>query len=123
MLGNTALRVQMPEPRFKVRLAIFHGLDQQNLMTDYSVNMSTGGIFVETAHPMPENTPLLLEFMLPVNDTLVTCKSRVAWTNAPGDMKAHNLPTGMGLQFMDLSLENVHAIRSFITEDGLAPTW
>jgi hypothetical protein len=29
----------------------------------------------------------------------------------------------MGLQFLDISLENMHAIRDFIYESGLEPTW
>jgi uncharacterized protein (TIGR02266 family) len=122
MLGNAALRVQMPEPRYKVRLAIFHGLEQHEAMINYAANMSTGGLFVETDKILPVDTPLFVEFMLPP-DKLIACKSQVAWTNEPGDMKTSELPPGMGLQFLGLSLESGRAIREYINEYGIAPTW
>lgn len=114
---------QRPEPRFKVRLAIFYGLKHQKLMTDYAVNMSTGGIFIETENILPVGTPLFVEFMLPNNDMLITCKARVAWTNEPDVLKSSVHPPGMGLQFLNLSLENIHAIRNFFDKGGLAPVW
>jgi hypothetical protein len=61
--------------------------------------------------------------MLPANDTPIACKSKVAWTNEPGEMNSSDLPIGMGLQFFDLSLESIHTIRDFIDESGLEPTW
>ena len=96
---------------------------EQEIMTDYAVNMSSGGVFIETVKPMPVDTVFFVEFMLPVNDTPIACKSKVAWTNEPGEMNSSDLPIGMGLQFFDLSLENIHAIRDFIDENGLEPTW
>ena len=119
--GNTVLE-QRYDPRYKTRLAIFYGSRQHKLMTDYSINMSTGGIFVETGKPMPVDTVLYVEFMLPTDDMPISCKTRVAWTNKPGEIKSLDHPFGMGLQFLDISLENMHAIRDFIYESGLEPT-
>jgi uncharacterized protein (TIGR02266 family) len=123
MSGNTALLMQNREPRFKVRLAIYYGRDQQRRMTDYAVNLGTGGIFIETDNVLSVDTPVIAEFMLPLNDSPITCNSRVAWTNEPGDLKSSNLPPGMGLQFLDLSLENIRAIRDYINRRGLVPIW
>ena len=120
--GNTVLE-QSFEPRYKTRLAIFYGPDHRKLMRDYSINMSTGGIFVETAKPMPEDTILYLKFILPALDTPITCKSKVAWTNQPGQIKSRNQPAGMGLQFIDLPLEKMHSIRKYINDGGLEPEW
>ena len=120
--GNTVLE-QREEPRYKARLAIYYGPSQQNVMRDYSINVSTGGIFVETDEPLPEETSLYIKFMLPIMDSPITCKSKVAWTNEPGKIKSKSLPTGMGLQFLDLPLERVHSIRRFIQEGGLEPEW
>jgi uncharacterized protein (TIGR02266 family) len=111
------------EPRFRVRLAIYYGSEQQQLMTNYSVNMNSGGIFIETDRILPVDTPLVVEFMLPGKGKLIACKARVAWTNESGDRKSPHLPAGMGLQFMDLSLEDIHAIRDFLEIGGLSPTW
>ncbi len=121
--GNTAFRLQMPEPRFQVRLAIYCGIGEGQLMTDYAVNMSTGGMFIETHRIFPVDTPLHVEFMLPFDDAVIGCMSRVAWTNEPGDIKSPSLPPGMGVQFLNLALKDVRAIRNFINESGLLPTW
>lgn len=120
--GNRVLE-QRFEPRYKARIAIYYGAEQQKLMNDYSINMSTGGIFVETSRPMPQDTTLVVKFMLPVNDAPITCKTKVAWTNEPGRIKSKSLPVGMGLQFLDLPLEKIHSIREFINQGGLEPEW
>jgi len=120
--GNTVLE-QRYEPRYKTRLAIYYGPREEKIMTDYAVNVSTGGIFIETVKPMPVDTALYVEFMLPATDSPIACKSRVAWINEPGEMHSSDHPIGMGLQFFGLSLENIHAIRDFIDENGLEPTW
>jgi len=120
--GNAVLE-QRYEPRYKARLAIYYGSERDNLLTDYSINMSTGGVFIETVKPMPVDSPLHVEFMLPVHDAPIYCKTKVAWTNEPGEIMSKELPIGMGLQFLDLTLEHIHSIRVFIDEGGLEPAW
>lgn len=109
--------------RFKIRLAIFYGPGEQDLMTDYSVNMSTGGVFIESGKILPVDTPLMVEFRLPINNKLITCKARVAWVNEPGAPVKPSLPPGMGVQFLELTLENIRAIRNFLRKFDLEPTW
>jgi len=111
------------EPRPNVRLAVFTGPDQQNLMSNYSVNLSTGGVFIETNKISPVDTLLIIEFMLPNSNRHITCKARVAWVNEVGDMKKPSLPQGMGIQFLNLSLENVQMIREFLKDHKLEPVW
>ncbi len=120
--GNTVLEARC-EPRYKARLVIYYGKDQERLMRDYSINMSTGGIFVETSAPLPEDTGLYMKFMLPTLPAPITCRGKVAWTNEPGKPKSSFLPAGMGLQFVDISLEKMHSIREYIYEEGLEPAW
>ena len=113
----------LPEPRQNIRLAIYLGPDHKKLMTNYSVNMSTGGVFIETDSIRPIDTPLVIKFKLPDDDKIITCKARVAWTNEPGNLKNYSLPTGMGIQFLDLTLENLQAIRNFIKGCDFTPIW
>ncbi len=120
--GNAVLEENY-EPRYKARLAIYYGTNPQLPMKDYSINMSTGGIFVETANPLPEDTNLHVKFILPDLPAPITCKGKVAWTNEPGRPKSSCMPSGMGLQFVDLSLDNMHAIREYICQEGLEPAW
>ena len=113
----------MADTRKNVRVAIYNGPDQQKLMTNYTVNMSTGGVFIETENIRPVDTVLELNFKLPDNDLIISCKARVAWVNEPGDLKKSTNPPGMGIQFLDLSFEKLHAIRNFLKECDLKPVW
>lgn len=111
------------DPRYKARIAIFFGPDQNELLTDYSVNLSSGGLFVETVRILPVATELMVKFKLPNSDTIISCNARVAWTNEAGALKKTSLPFGMGLQFVDLSLESIHFVRSFLEKGEVVPIW
>jgi hypothetical protein len=47
----------------------------------------------------------------------------VAWVNASENAVKPLLPSGMGVQFLDLSLEFMYAIREFIKQQCLTPNW
>jgi uncharacterized protein (TIGR02266 family) len=64
----------------------------------YSVNLSKGGIFLETETPMPMGTVLNLRFSVPGGSTLEVT-GRVTWVRLdpePGK------PAGMGIEFENL---------------------
>jgi len=109
--------------RINTRIAIFDGPYQKRLLLNYSVNLSDGGVFIETADLLPVDTMFAVKFKLPGFDSIISCQARVAWTNEPALPKKPNLPSGMGLSFLDLSLKDMHAIRSHISRGGLVPTW
>ncbi len=111
------------DPRFKARIAVFNSPSQKKLISNYTVNMSTGGVFLETGNILPEDTLLMVKFKLPEKDEVICCNARVAWTNVPGALKKYSLPPGMGLQFLNLSLEDMHAIREYLDTGDLVPTW
>jgi uncharacterized protein (TIGR02266 family) len=110
-------------PRYLTRIAIFYGPYQNQILTDYSINMSTGGVFIESSIILPEDTELTVKFNLPESDTIIIVKSRVAWTNDPGALKKISLPPGMGLQFLDLCSEDMYAIRTYLVKGAFVPTW
>lgn len=110
-------------PRYLNRIAIFYGPYQKQILTDYSINISTGGVFIESSLILPEDTELTVKFNLPESDTIIVVKSRVAWTNDPGSLKKISLPPGMGLQFLDLSSDDMYAIRTYLGKGSFVPTW
>jgi uncharacterized protein (TIGR02266 family) len=120
--GDTTIQVRFRQPRSRVRLAVFYGDDTRQLMTDYAVNMSSGGIFLESDMVLPVNTALQVEFNLPVNNRRIVCRSRVAWNSGSGHAKSRRR-TGMGLQFLDLPLDEMQVIRNYIAEVGLKAVW
>lgn len=114
---------QRKATRFMAHLRVQYGTELQELLTDYSVNLSTGGLFIETGKLLPVDSSLGIEFILPDNTATIRCKGRVAWINHPELIKNPNLPVGMGLQFVDISFDDMNAIRQFIKKDALLPFW
>lgn len=110
-------------PRFPARLKVRYGVAREKLLSDFSINVSTGGLFLETEAPLPEDTPLFLEFDLPDRIKGICCGGRVAWVNAPEAPKKPLLPAGMGIQFVELSLADMQMIREFIKTKDLDPSW
>ena len=72
--------VVMPEMRHNSRvsakLSVHLRQEGNKLFSEYSVNLSTGGLFLETTTPLPEGTLLSLTFELP--DKTVHCNAKVA---------------------------------------------
>lgn len=110
-------------PRYIARMRVNFGPNGSQLLSEYTLNLSTGGVFLETANLMAEGTPLVVEFVLPHRNIAIRCKASVAWVNHPDMIRNPKLPTGMGVQFLDLSTESIEAIRSYINEENLAPVW
>lgn len=106
--------------RVAAHLLVEFGHSDAELMTNYSVNLSPGGLFVATDAVMPIDTPLTLRLELSNSGRNLSCRGRVAWLNnpAPGSKKPH-LPTGMGIQFAQLAVEQQNMIKGYLT-DGVA---
>ncbi|WP_027715584.1 TIGR02266 family protein [Desulfuromonas sp. TF] len=110
-------------PRVPSRLRINYGVEGRDVLTDYSVNLSSGGVFIETADVLPADTPLFLEFTLPESDRTIRCKGRVAWVNHPEKILSPHLPPGMGVQFLDFVLQEVLSLREVLKKEALHPSW
>jgi uncharacterized protein (TIGR02266 family) len=110
-------------PRVPARLRINYGIEGRNVLADYSVNLSSGGVFIETDDVLPTETPLFLQFTLPESGRTIRCKGRVAWVNHPGEILSPKLPPGMGVQFLDLGLQEMHSLREFLNKETLQPSW
>jgi len=106
-------------PRVKVRLAISYGPREREMLSKFTVNVSTGGVFVETEEIPAVDTPLDIIFELPDVKGGVRSRARVAWLNRPDRIISPLLPTGMGLEFLDLSLEDLEAIFAFVKKEFL----
>jgi uncharacterized protein (TIGR02266 family) len=112
-----------PNPRYLARITIFYGLDPEELLSDYSINISSGGAFIAATSIFPEGTVLTVKFNFPDSDVVIYTHARVAWVNDPDNIKKRSHPPGMGLQFLTLSMEDIHTIRTFLDSGEFAPTW
>lgn len=109
--------------RHSARVKVKCAAGLQETITDYSVNLSTGGLFLATDKVLPIDTKFLIEFTIPVRTEPVCCKARVAWINDPQNPTKPDLPSGMGLQFIDISLCDVDAIREYLSGGRLLASW
>lgn len=113
---------QRRAPRFIAHLRVQYGPDQETLLNDYSLNVSTGGLFIVSAELLAVGTALTLAFILP-GPKRIRCEGKVAWVNHPDLIKNQNLPVGMGIQFVNLTLDDMNSIREFIKSGTLLPFW
>ena len=111
------------DKRLKSELRVYYGTSQQTVLAGFSVDLSTGGLYLQTNQPLTIDEHLTLIFSLPDQEKTITCQARVAWVNAPDDPRKPELPPGVGVQFVDLGLDAVKAIRRFLEYNQIEPKW
>ena len=109
--------------RLKSEMRVYYGPSQQTILSGFTVDLSTGGLFLKAEFPLKLDEKLILIFSLPGQNKVLSCKARVAWANFEGDTIKPELPPGVGLQFVDLSLEDVMLISKFIENYELEAAW
>lgn len=106
--------VDRATPRVATRLLVRYGPGEKKLLHDFSLNLSVGGLFLETRTSLPMETPVSLEFLIPGADDPVLCQGHVAWINTAQDPIKTDLPAGLGIQFSNLSSGDTALIREFL---------
>mgnify|MGYP001106719674 CR=1 FL=1 len=109
--------------RIKAQMRVYYGPAPQRLLSEFSVDLSAGGLYIATDFPLAVDENLTLRFTLPEQKGMVSCKARVAWINAKVNPRKAELPPGMGIQFVELSLEDMKSIRRFLEHNELEPSW
>jgi CheY-like chemotaxis protein/Tfp pilus assembly protein PilZ len=82
-----------------------------------SVDLSLGGMFVETNHLLHPGTEMLVEFTLPrpAPAEPLLIRGEVAWLNQPTGKIKKDLPVGIGIQFTKMTPEAQTALALFLT--------
>ena len=111
------------ESRYTLHVKVKYGKQMDKVLTDYSVNLNTGGLFLASSELFPVNTHLSVEFSMPEDDKTFCCQARVAWVNDAVNPLKRDLPVGMGLQFTDITLEQMNSIREYINMKALTADW
>jgi len=105
----------------KAELRVYYGPSQKMVLYGFSVDMSSGGLFLKTEIPFSVNETVLLSFTLPDVNKVVNCNAKVAWVNLKDEPRKSELPTGIGLQFLDLSTDYLMSIQSLLNHGGVEP--
>lgn len=111
------------DKRLKAQIRVYYGSAPQKLLSEFSVDLSAGGLYVQTDFPLEVDENLTLRLTLPGQQSMVSCNARVAWVNPKQNPRKPELPPGMGIQFVDLSLEDMKSIRRFLEYNELEPSW
>ena len=97
--------------RLKSEMRVYYGPPPQTVLSDFSVDLSTGGLYLKTNMPLEIDEELMLIFSLPGQEKeAVSCSARVAWVNQEENPLKPELPSGMGVQFVNLSPEDLASI-------------
>jgi uncharacterized protein (TIGR02266 family) len=91
-------------PRVALVAEIAYSADSPAMLRQIT-DVSHGGLFVDTATPLPEGTTLRLRFALPDQAEPLTLEAAVAW------QQPH---VGMGLRFTKLAPRDKAAIDRFV---------
>lgn len=92
--------------RHAVRLLIDYET-KDSFRSDYTADISGGGLFIQTQLPLPVGTEMELKIAFPRIPRLIEVKGAVVWINEhPADDK----PPGMGIKFIDLKAEDARFI-------------
>ena len=103
----------------QAELRVYYGPSQKIVLYGFSVDMSSGGLFLKTEASFSVNDTVLLSFTLPDADKVVNCRAKIAWVNSQAEPKKPELPPGVGLQFLDLSTDYLMSIQSLLKHDGV----
>lgn len=129
-------------PRQAVRILVDYDTED-SFLYDYSTDLSEGGIFIATKTPLAQGNQIDLRFTLPGSDHVFQLKGEVTWVHEkveaptaagiesldalddalnmlntqnsdPAAEKGKELPTGMGIKFLNVSLEEQKTLRQFL---------
>ena len=108
-----------PERRSSVRInaeiRVYYGACTSKLLTGYSIDLNTNGIFLVTTCPFDVDDNVKLKLFIPFQEEIiVSCVARVAWINHENKPPKPEYPTGVGLQFVDLAPEDLCVIEGFL---------
>jgi uncharacterized protein (TIGR02266 family) len=95
--------------RAPVRIQIEYG-DGGPFFSAQSLNISRGGVFLQTEYLLAPGRAVLLNFNLPEGPRVST-RGQVIWTRTPGDPRG---PAGMGIQFETLPPEALRVIEDLL---------
>ena len=84
-------------------------------------NVSRGGAYVETSETVSAGRRLLVELDLPSGEALQTV-GRVAWTKAQVQTADGQRRTGMGIEFLEATPEELRRLEEFLDDALPSPT-
>jgi Tfp pilus assembly protein PilZ len=83
----------------------------------FVIDLGLLGVFVERPEALPFGEPVRIRFLLPGNELPIQAVCRVAWWHPPGaPLVSKSLPSGIGLEFVDVSDRDRERVRTHLLE-------
>jgi len=101
-------------PRVNARVLVRFGFNGELSHHDYSVNLSSGGLYLASSEPFELGQDLRLEFMLPKSSQTLHLHARVAWLNQGAERHRSDLAEGIGLEFVSLTPDMHRSLQQFV---------
>lgn len=80
------------------------------------LDISSGGVFIETTEHLALNSIVSIEFVLPYQEhATINCRGMIAWHNTRPNPTKPNYPLGYGVKFVDLNDTVQKLISAFAT--------
>lgn len=99
-------------PRVPLKLRVNMEFEKfSGFISEYSENISEGGMFIKTTKPKPMGSVFSLEFKLKDDYKLIQGWGEVVWVR---EKPEGNKPAGMGIKFLDLDEASTELIRSIV---------
>lgn len=95
--------------RVPALLTVFYGDGVEPMNRATSADISPGGLFVKTDHPLDTGKKILLYIYLTDTEKPVMADCEVAWCQKDHPIK----PNGMGLRFHKISWRDVERLNDF----------
>lgn len=83
-------------------------------------NISAGGMFIHTLHPLPEGVELNIHFEIPEVSMDFSTKAKIVWT-ASIDQTMDEAESGMGLEFVNLGTKKSEILQQYIESKIIVP--
>ena len=109
------------DKRLEKRLPIQLDVRYQSLegfISDYSMNISQGGLFISTRNPLPLGTRIALKVGFPDAEVPLNIEGEVVWVSEYDKKSKSNLIPGMGIQFRNLDDMEKKMIEDFIAQEA-----
>ena len=100
------------ERRLPIRITVEYE-DTEDFLTDYTANLSIGGMFIETDEPLAMGVRFRLRFSVPDRKHPIDTVAVVRWSQPAS--KASPMAPGMGVRFEELSRDDMAAVQAMLS--------
>jgi type IV pilus assembly protein PilZ len=101
-------------PRVPLSLLIQYRFDTlDDFLSEYSVNISIGGMFIKTDEVREEGSLVYLQFYLRNGAKLIEGLGKVVRANPPGSAD-EEIQAGMGIEFVNFDEESMRLIEQIV---------